>query len=353
MAFRLYKVGDVVSFHKVRLPTSMRLAMKRYLVLLLAMFMVIAQALPVSAQEYPTQPITAIVGFAAGGSADAASRVISEEAKKFLGVDILVQNRPGASATVGVSAVMTARPDGYTIGATTDSPFLRAPHMLKLNFDPINDTEPLVFYAVQHNFILVREDSPFKTFPELLAYAKANPGKLTFGHAGIPTTLYLGFAGIAHEQSITFGNVAFPGDGQTLAALLGGHVMAAGVSAGPSVPQIRAGKLRVLAVIDGTQRMEEYPQVPTLSEFSKPENVIPSPGMLIFGPKGMPPQVVKKIEDAYVRAANSEGFRKWGAENQTYPLKKPLTGQELKDYLIAENKKMSGLIDRLGLRGKF
>ena len=327
--------------------------MKPTLIAVVASTLLGILAPPCVAQEYPTQPITAIVGFAAGGSADAASRIIAEEAKKILGVDILVQNRPGASATVGVSAVMTAKPDGYTIGATTDSPFLRAPHMLKLNFDPINDTEPLVFYAVQHNFILVREDSPFKTFADLLSYAKANPGKLTFGHAGIPTTLYLGFAGIANEQGINFGSIPFPGDGQTLVALLGGHVMAAGVSAGPSVPQLKAGKLRVLAVIDGTQRMDEYPQVPTLSEFSKPENVIPSPGMLIFGPKGMPPQVVKRLEDAFVRAANSEGFRKWGIENQTYALKKPLTGQELKEYLLAENRKMSGLIDRLGLRGKF
>ena len=306
-----------------------------------------------SAQDYPSQPITAVVGFAAGGSADAASRMITEEAKKHLGVDILVQNRPGASATVGVSAVMTAKPDGYTIGATTDSPFLRAPHMLKLNFDPINDTIPVVFYAVQHNFILVREDSPFKTFSDLLAFAKANPGKLTYGHAGIPTTLYLGFAGVANEMGITFGNVPFPGDAQTLAAVLGGHVMAAGVSAGPSVPQIRAGKLRVLAVIDGTVRMQEYEQVPTLSEFSKPENVIPSPGMLIFAPKGTPPQAIRRLEDAFVKAANSESFRKWGNENQTFPLAKPLTGKELKDYLDAENKKMGGLIDRLGLRGKF
>jgi tripartite-type tricarboxylate transporter receptor subunit TctC len=310
-------------------------------------------AVPAAAQDYPTQPITAIVGFAAGGSADAASRVIAEEAKKILGVDILVQNKPGASATVGVSAVMTARPDGYTIGATTDSPFLRAPHMLKLSFDPINDTEPLVFYAVQRNFILVREDSPFKTFRDLLDFAKANPGKLIYGHAGVPTTLYLGFAGVANELGINFGNVAFPGDGQTLVALLGGHVMAAGVSAGPSVPQIRAGKLRPLAVIDGTQRMEEFPQAPTLSEFSKPENVISSPGMLIFGPKGMPPAVTRKLEDAFVRAAGSEAFRKWGAENQTHPLQRPLTGQELKTFLLAEHRKMGGLIDRLGLRGKF
>jgi tripartite-type tricarboxylate transporter receptor subunit TctC len=310
-------------------------------------------SLHASGQAYPSQPITAIVGFAAGGSADAASRVIAEEAKKILGTDIVIVNKPGASATVGVSAVMTAKPDGYTIGATTDSPFLRAPHMMKLSFDPINDTTPLVLYAVQHNFIVVRDDSPFKTFQDLLKYAQDNPGKLTFGHAGVPTTLYLGFAGVANQLGITFGSVAFPGDGQTLLAVLGGHVMAAGISAGPTMPQLKAGKVRVLAVIDGTQRMEELSQVPTLSEFSRPDNVIASPGMIIFGPKNLPPEVARKLEDAFVKAAASEGFRKWGTENQTYALQQPITGARLKEYLAAESTKMSGLIDRLGLRGKF
>jgi tripartite-type tricarboxylate transporter receptor subunit TctC len=309
-------------------------------------------AMNAAAQAYPSQTITAIVGFSAGGSADAASRMISEEAKKILGTDIVVQNKPGASATVGVSAVMTAKPDGYTIGATTDSPFLRAPHMLKLSFDPIGDTTPLVFYAVQRNFIVVREDSPFKTFADLLKFAKDNPGKLTYGHAGVPTTLYLGFAGVANQLGIEFGNVPFPGDAQTLLAVLGGHVMAAGISAGPTMPQLKAGKVRVLAIIDGTKRMEEFPSVPTISEYSKPENVIASPGMIIFGPKNLPPDVAKKLEDAFVRAAASDSFKKWGADNQTYALAKPLTGNELREYLTADTNKMKGLIQRLGLGPK-
>jgi tripartite-type tricarboxylate transporter receptor subunit TctC len=328
--------------------------MKRLLaVLVVASINTMAMTAATAQQAYPSQQITAIVGFAAGGSADAASRVVAEEAKKILGTEIVILNKPGASATVGVSAVMTAKPDGYTIGATTDSPFLRAPHMLKLNFDPIKDTTPLVLYAVQHNFIVVKDDSPFKTFKDVLDYAKANPGKLTFGHAGVPTTLYLGFAGVANEMGLTFSGVAFPGDGQTLLAVLGGHVMAAGISAGPTLPQIKAGKVRVLAVIDGTDRMAEFPQVPTMSEFSKPENVIASPGMIVFGPKGMPADVVRKLEDAFVKAAHSDNFRKWGAENQTYALEKPIVGDALTTYLLAENKKMGALIDRLGLRGKF
>jgi tripartite-type tricarboxylate transporter receptor subunit TctC len=326
--------------------------MKRLFAGFLALLTILGLAPLASAQEYPNQPINVIVGFGAGGSADAVARMISEEAKKILGVEMLVQNRPGASATVGVSAVMTAKPDGYTIGATTDSPFLRAPHLLKLSFDPLNDTMPLVYYAYQRNFIVVNADSPFKTFQELLNFATANPGKLTFGHPGVPTTLYLGFAGIANEKGIDFSNVAFAGDAQTMQAVLGGHVMAAGISAGPSVAQLKAGKIRVLAIIDGTERMAEYRDVPTLAEFSKPENVIPSSGMIIFAPKGLPAPIVKRLEETFIKAAHTSTFKKWGEENQTFTLDKPVTGKELQDHLAAQNKRMGGLIDRLGLRPK-
>jgi tripartite-type tricarboxylate transporter receptor subunit TctC len=305
------------------------------------------------AQEYPTQPITAVVGFAAGGTTDAANRVASEEAKKALGVEIATLNKPGANTTVAISYVISAKPDGYTIGTSADTGFLRAPHMMKLSFDPINDTTPIVYYATSKNFIIVNADSPFRTIQDVLAYARANPGKLTYGNTGFGSSLYLGFAGLATEQGLTFGNVVFPGDGQALLAVMGGHVMVAGISAGPAVPQIKAGKVRVLAITDGTQRLPEYPDVPTLSEFTRPENVMPSLGLLVFGPKGLPPNIVRKIEDAYIKAARSEAFAKWAAENQVYPMAKPLVGAELKEYLTTQNHKMGALIDRLGLRGKF
>ena len=327
--------------------------MKRCLIRLALTFSAVMWSLWAGAQGYPTQAINAVVGFAAGGTTDAANRLVADEAKKILGTEILVQNKPGANTTVAISYVISAKPDGYTIGTSADTGFLRAPHMMKLNFDPIADTTPIVYYAQSHNFIIVREDSPFKTFRDLLNYAKANPGKLTYGNTGIGSSLYLGFAGVASETGLTFGNVVFPGDAQVLLAVLGGHVMAGGLSAGPAVPQIKAGKVRVLAVTDGTERLEDYPQVPTLSEFSKPENVMPALGLMVFGPRGLPPDVVKKLEAAFITAANSEAFRKWGAENQVYPLAKPLTGPELKQYLITENRKMGELIDRLGLRGKF
>jgi len=325
--------------------------MKKFCLLVVALFFTIFPALCLG-QEYPTQPITMVVGYAPGGMSDTGTRMICEEAKKNLGVEILIQNKPGASATVGVSYVMTAKPDGYILGGTGDTPFLRAPHMLTLNFDPIKDTLPLVYYATNHNFIVVREDSPFKTFTDLINFAKENPGKLTYGSPGLGTTLYLSFAGVAHHLGLKFSSVMFSGDAPTLLAVLGGHVMAAGISAGPCMPQIKAGKVRPLAVTDGTKRIGKFPQVPVLHEFVTADYVIPPFGLLIFGPKGLPGHVVDKIEDVFSRAANSEGFKKWAEGEEVYPLQKPYTGKDLQNYLETEYKRMGNLIDKLGVKPK-
>jgi tripartite-type tricarboxylate transporter receptor subunit TctC len=313
----------------------------------------LALAASASGQSYPSQPINAVVGFAPGGLTDAANRMASEEAKKILKVDIVTQNKAGANTTVAISYIIGAKPDGYTIGTSADTGFLRAPHMMKLSFDPIADTTPIVYYARSNNLILVNEDSAFKTLNDLLDYTKRNPGKLTYGNTGIGSSLYLGFAILAKERGLEFANVVFPGDSQALLALLGGHVIAIGISAGPAMPQIKAGKIRALAIADGTQRLKQFPDVPTLSEFTKPENVMPSLGLIVFGPKNLPADIVGKIADAYGRAANTEAFKQWGAANQVQPMEKPLVGEALADYLKAENKKMGEIVDRLQLRGKF
>jgi tripartite-type tricarboxylate transporter receptor subunit TctC len=323
-----------------------------FLALMFGLAMLVLAA-PASAQKYPSQPINAVIGFAAGGQTDAANRLASEEAKKILNVDILSQNKPGANTTVAISFVIGAKPDGYTIGTSADTGFLRAPHMMKLSFDPIADTTPIVYYARSNNMILVNEDSPFKTLDDLLSFAKANPGKLTYGNTGIGSSLYLGFATLAKERGLDFSNVVFPGDSQALLSLLGGHVMAVGISAGPAISQIKAGKIRALAITDGNQRLAQFPNVPTLSEFTKPENVMPSLGLIVYGPKNMPADIVSKLADAYGRAAHTDAFKQWGVANQVTPMEKPLVGEPLVKYLQTENKKMGEIIDRLDLRGKF
>ena len=139
---------------------------------------------PAFSQDYPTKAITAVVGMEPGGIVDVATRVLVDEAKKLVGQDILVENKPGASHMVAGSYVISSKPDGYTLWSSTDAPFVRMPHMMKLKFDPIAETTPIIFYGVFTHFILVPADSPFKTLKDLLTYAKENPNKLTFGTPG-------------------------------------------------------------------------------------------------------------------------------------------------------------------------
>jgi tripartite-type tricarboxylate transporter receptor subunit TctC len=323
--------------------------MKRTLMyFFMAGFFVTGFSALILAQEYPTQPITMVAGTVPGGLPDVAGRVLADEAKKLLGVDILVINKPGATQTVGASYVISKPPDGYTLGVATDAPFVRAPHMMALNFDPIKDSLPIIIFANMHSFIVTRADSPFRTFKEVIDFARENPGKLTYGDGGIGTNYYLGFAGLALQMGFKFTHIPHGGDAPTTVALLGGHIMVAGISGGICVPQIKAGKMRLLAVADGIERLEAFPQVPTFYEFSG--DVIPSPGLIIFGPKGLPLPIVKKLEDAFSKASQSPAFKKWALDNEVYPLKKFITGQELRDYLEAEYKKTGELYRRLGVK---
>jgi len=329
--------------------TGFSIMMKRTLMyFFMAGFFVTGFSALILAQEYPTQPITMVIGTVAGGLPDVAGRVLADETKKLLGVDILVMNKPGANTTVGMSYVISKPPDGYTLGSGSDVVYLRAPHMLNLNFNPITDSLPIMYYANIHSFFVAREDSPFRTFKEVIDFARENPGKLTYGDSGIGTNFYLGFAGLALQMGFKFTHIPHPGDAPTITALLGGHIMVAGLSSGTCVPQIKAGKIRLLAVVDGDKRLEAYPQVPTFYEFSR--DVIPSPGLIIFGPKGLPLPIVKKLEDAFSKASQSPGFKKWAVDNEVYPLKKYIIRQELRDYLEAEYKKTGEQYRRLGVK---
>lgn len=321
--------------------------MKKILVLIMIVFIVTGFMALTFAEEYPVKPITIVTGMLTGSMSDLVNRVIAAEAKKSLGVEILVQSKPGAAGTVAVSSVISAPPDGYTLGGTSDGAFLRSPYMLKLNFNPIQDTLPIVIYAKFHNFLVVREDSPFKTFKDLIDFAKENPGKLKYGDTGKGTNLYLGFAGLGLKRGFKFSHIPHNGDSAVLLSILGGDIMAGGLSSGPCVPQIKAGKIRLLAVVDGDKRIEAYPEVPTFSEFG---DVIPSPGLLIFGQKGLPHAIAKKLEDAFSKASQSDTFKKFALGNEVYPLEKPIIDQNLQDFLKTEYKKTGELYQKLGVK---
>ena len=269
-------------------------------------FAVLCISLTVNAQTYPSRPVTFIVPWPPGGSSDLAMRSLSVIAEKHLGQRIVIENKPGVSGTMGAQALAQgARPDGYTIAQMPITVF-RLPHMMKTNFDPATDFTWIIHLTGYTFGVVVRADSPFKTFKNMVAYARANPGRLTYGSPGNGTSLHITMEQIAQHEGIQWEQVPFKGGAENIASLLGGHTMALADSTGWA-EQVNSGKARLL-VTWGAQRTKRWPNVPTLKEVGYP--IVSNSPFGIAGPKGMDPAVVKVLHDAFRKALEDPEFQK-------------------------------------------
>jgi len=266
---------------------------------LIGVWILAAAATSAFGQAFPSKPITLICPWPAGGGTDIHLRKIAELAAKRLGQAVVVENRPGGSGMNGPATMAkTARPDGYTISQLAITAF-RIPHMQKVDWDPINDFSYIVGLAGYTFGVVVKADSPFKSFGDLIVYAKANPGKLSYATPGTGTSLHLAMEEIGVKAGAQFLHIPFKGYADGATALLGGHVMIQVDSTGWA-RQVDAGVLRLLATL-GDRRTRW--NAPTVKELGI-DTVSNSPYGLV-GPKGMPPQVVKVLHDAF-RAASDD-----------------------------------------------
>ena len=244
--------------------------------------------------KYPNRPITLIAPWPTGGSSDAVMRAFAESAGKALGATIVVENKPGAGGTLGAAAMVNAKPDGYTV---TQLPLgiYRLPHMQTMTFDPVRDLTHIVCLTGYTFGIACTADAPFKTLKDMVAYAKANPGKLEYGHTGTGTTPHLAIEEFSDKAGIQLNPIPFKGSAEIMQAILGGHIR---VMSGTTefAPHVQSGKLRLLATL-GRQRNKAFPDVPTVKE-SGWDTITESP-FGIGGPKGMDPAVVKVLHDAF------------------------------------------------------
>jgi tripartite-type tricarboxylate transporter receptor subunit TctC len=276
-----------------------------------------AAAGPVRAQaKFPDRPIRLIIPWAAGGPADAGFRILAQSVSKKLGQQVIIDNKAGASGIMGAMALQEAKPDGYTISQMHMS-VLRQPLLNKqLTYNPINDLTYILQITGFIMGVVVKADAPWKTLPELLAYAKANPGKLNWGTLGIGSTQHLAMERVGLAQGgLSWTHAPYRGTADTLRALLGGEIDFASESSGWA-PMVEAGQLRLLAVFTA-QRAKRFPDVPTVKELGI-DVVIDSPGGLI-GPKGMDPAVVAVLADAFRAAAQEPEHLKF-LENMDQPL---------------------------------
>ena len=246
------------------------------------------------AQAFPAQPIKYICPWPAGGSTDAVMRSIADSAGKALGQKVIVENKPGAGGMLGANELVNAKPDGYTLAQLPHGVF-RIPHMQKVQFDTLKDFTWIACLTGYTFGLVVPADSPVKSIADLVAYAKANPEKFTYGSTGIGTSPHLAVEEFAQRAGIKLTHVPFKGNADNMQAVLGGHTMAASDATGWA-PHVDAGKLRLLATY-GSKRTKRWPNVPTLDELGY-KTVSDSP-FGVCGPKGMDPAVVKTLHDAF------------------------------------------------------
>ncbi len=303
-------------------------------------------ALPVGAAEFPSKPVTLIVPWPPGGSTDVSFRVLAETTSKYLGQPVIVENKAGGSGTVGgATMAATAKPDGYTVCQLPITIF-RLPYMMKVSWDPLKDFTYIIHLTGYTFGVVVKADAPWKTWNEFIAYAKANPNKVTYATPGAGTSLHITMETIAMRQGIKWIQVPMKGGGETTPAVLGGHVTATADSTGWA-PQVDAGQLRLL-VTWGNQRTKKWPDVPTLKELGY--GIVSNSPFGIAGPKGMDPKVVKILHDAFKKGMEDPDYLKILERLDMEPFYK--NSEDYAKYVKEMCEEEKEIVDKLGLKKK-
>jgi tripartite-type tricarboxylate transporter receptor subunit TctC len=269
-------------------------------------------------------------------------RVLADSASKLLGQTVVIENRPGAGGTLPAQALQQAKPDGYTLAQIPLGVF-RLPYTTKIAWDPVADISYILGITGYAFGIVVPADGPIKQWSDFVAYAKANPGKLSYGSTGVLTSPHLTTEDIAQRLGLSLNHIPYKGSADLMQSLLGGQIMAAADSTG-FAPPVARGKLRVLNTW-GEQRLAKFPDVPTLKELGIP--IVQASPYGLGGPKGMDPALVQRIHDAFKSAmeapAHVEALAKYDQQLM------PMTPAQYTRFAEDTFKREKALVDKLGL----
>jgi tripartite-type tricarboxylate transporter receptor subunit TctC len=259
---------------------------------------------PAAAQNFPTRPITLVVPQPPGGATDISIRALAAASEKHLGQTFVIENRAGVGATLGTTQMAaTAKPDGYTVSATSGSIF-RLPFISKTTFDPAKDLTYIIGVSGFVFGIVVRNDAPWNSLQELLADAKANPGKINYSSSGPGSNAHVAMEQIARQQGIKWTHIPYKGNAETNSALLGGHIDAVADGSGWA-SLVNEHKFRLLVTF-GAERTKSWPAVPILREVGIDMVVDGAYG--ISGPRGMDPKIVTILHDAFKKGLEEPSF---------------------------------------------
>ena len=260
------------------------------------------------AADSPAKPITLMIGFAPGGPSDVMARIITRKMEQILKQPLVIENRAGAGGSIAGAAVARAAPDGYTLLLATGSLLAINVSLYKnLGYDPEKDFAPITMVGTQTNVLYAHPTLPPQTISELITYAKANPGKLSFGSGGNGTPAHLAGELLKLEAKIDITHVPFRGTGPALQAVLGGHLPMAFNPPPPLLPHIRSGAIRAIAVTT-LKRTAALPDVPTIAESGFP-GFDATTWHGIVAPAGTPNEVVATLHRAAVGALNDPEVR--------------------------------------------
>ncbi|RYE61766.1 MAG: tripartite tricarboxylate transporter substrate binding protein [Oxalobacteraceae bacterium] len=303
-----------------------------------------------AAQPYPNKPIKLIVPYTAGGSTDATARVVGEAMSEILGQPVVIENKPGATATLGIDIVSKSKPDGYTLGvsgvaATAIIPLIDP----KLTYSPLRDLDMIAGLISVDSVLIARPALKQNTMAEVLEFARANPEKVTFATAGVAGPAHLNLEYLQHLAKAKMLHVPFNGDSPAITAVLSGDVDIASVALAGAVPFLVDGKLKLLAANGpGKKRIKILPNVSAVQEQTGFENYNPHTWSVLVTAKGTPPEIIEKLNKAVNQALARPEIQQ---KLENYGLT-PLTGdvkwtQELVTKEISEKKQ---IIELVGLK---
>jgi tripartite-type tricarboxylate transporter receptor subunit TctC len=301
-----------------------------------------------TAQSYPARPIKMIVPFVAGGPPDVIARVVGDQIGARLGQTIVIENRPGAGATIGTRSVAGAEPDGYTLLFASTTSLSIAPSLFKnVEYDPVKSFAPVAGVSVGPMVVVVHASLPVKTVPELVAYAKANPGKLNYG-SGVASPPHIAWGLFVTVTGTNIVYVPYRGMAPAMADLVSGHIQMMIDGTGPLLPHIQDGKIRPLAVT-GKTRSPDFPNLPTMIESGYPDYVL-SFWTGIVAPAGTPADILAKLNAAINDSLKAPMVQSSLAKFNVEP--NPSSPSEFASFIAAEAQKWGGIIRTTGIKAE-
>src|SRR4051812_43336682 len=262
---------------------------------------------PSKAQNYPSRPITIVVGYTPGAVSDLSARTISEGLNQLWGQPVIVDNRPGSGSNIAAGYVARAPADGYTLMVGTDATLTSNVFLYKHTpFDPVKDFAPIINAGANIICLAVNADLPIKSVADVISYAKANPGKLSYGTSGTGSPHHLAGELLHQKAGIDITHIPYKGGGAAVNDLLGGHIGMAFLSLSAAVPHMNTGKIRMIAVVEKT-RYAGLPDIPTIGETVPGFEM--SSWVGVFAPAGTPPAIVTKLHEAMAKVLNTESVK--------------------------------------------